>query len=410
MMERQIRKISGNDYEKFCKLANSAFQGLNADKWLKNHIEETSREDLYGMFKANELIAGMRSFDFEVNYSSTPIKAGGVGMVAVDMMHKRERNAYQLLQYLLQINEKANANLVMLHPFKVSFYKKMGFGIGTKNYQFYISPGEFPDYKEKGHLAELGLEDREGVLDCYNRVYSRTHGMTKRFPFERELNRPFSFGKVIGFVDEGEVKGYFVYSIEEKDLYIHELFFESPQVLREISTFLHRQSDQINRVVMNSNSDELLHFVNSPESGQTTMVDFPSATDNKHTANAGIGVMYRIINCINFFKDLKKKNHQFNPGVTLSVQFSINDDFYPSNSMSFIVAFEKGKIVEVNEKGSYDVEIKMNIAEFSSMVMGVENAHFFLRLGLMEISDSGYRKIINSLFQMDSKPVVVKAF
>ncbi|WP_162785143.1 GNAT family N-acetyltransferase [Bacillus sp. P14.5] len=409
-MERQIRKISGIDYEKFCKLANSAFQGLNADKWLMNHIEETSKEHLYGVFKGDELVAGMRTLDFEVNYSSTPIKAGGVGMVAVDMMHKRERNAYQLLQYFLQLNEEANSNVVMLHPFKVSFYKKMGFGIGTKNYQFYISTREFPDYNEKGHLAELGLKDREGVLECYNRVYSRTHGMTKRFPFERELNRPFSFGKVIGFVDEGEVKGYFVYSIEEKDLYIHELFFESPQVLREISTFLHRQSDQINRVVMNSNSDELLHFVNSPESGQTTMVDFPSATDNKHTANAGIGVMYRIVNCINFFKDLQEKSHQFNPGVTLAVKFSIFDSFYPSNSLPFIVAFENGKIVKIEEKGSYEVEIKMDIAEFSSWVMGVKNAHFFLRWGLMEISDERYSSVINCLFQTDRKPVVAKGF
>ncbi|TYR74474.1 GNAT family N-acetyltransferase [Rossellomorea vietnamensis] len=409
-MEKQIRKIAGKDYEKFCKLANSAFPGLNADKWLENHIEETTKERLFGLFKGDDVVAGMRTFDFEVNYSSTPIRAGGVGMLAVDMLHKKEGNAYQLLQYFLQMNEEANANLVMLHPFKVSFYKKMGFGIGTKNYQFYISPGEFPDYKEKGHLVELGVEDREQVLDCYNRVYSRTHGMTRRFPFERELNRPFWFGRVIGYVDEGKVKGYFVYSIEEKDLIIHELFFESPQVLREISTFLHSQSDQIKRVILNSNSDELLHFVNSPESGETTMADFPSATDNKHAANAGIGVMYRIINSVNFFKDLQEKNHQFNPGVTLAVKFSIHDEFYHSNSLPFIVTFENGKIAEVKEKGSYDVEIKMDIAEFSSMVMGVENAYFFLRWGLMDISNESYSRVINSLFQTDQKPVMVKAF
>jgi hypothetical protein len=57
-MEKQIRKIAGNDYEKFCKLANSAFQGLNADKWLENHIEETTKEYIFGVFKGEEVIAG----------------------------------------------------------------------------------------------------------------------------------------------------------------------------------------------------------------------------------------------------------------------------------------------------------------------------------------------------------------
>lgn len=130
-MDKQIRKITGSDYEKFSKLANSAFEGLNADKWLENHIEETTKENLYGVFKEDNLLAGMRTFDFEMNYSSTPIRVGGIGMLAVDMLHKKEKNAYHLLQYFLNLNSEAKVNLVMLNPFKVSFYKKMGFGIGT---------------------------------------------------------------------------------------------------------------------------------------------------------------------------------------------------------------------------------------------------------------------------------------
>lgn len=409
-MEKQIRKITGKDYDKFCKLANSAFEGLSADKWLRNHIEETTKEDLYGVFKEEELLAGMRTFDFEMNFSNTPIRVGGVGMLAVDTLHKKEKNAYQLLHYFFKLNIESNVNLVMLHPFKVGFYKKMGFGIGTKNYQFYIDPKGFPDYKEKSHLKELTSEDRRQMLDCYNRVFTRTHGMTKRFPFERELNRPFWFGRVIGYIDEGKVKGYFVYSIEEKVLYIHELFFESPDVIREFSTFINSQSDQIKRVIMNSNLDEVLHFAESPESGKTTMVDFPSTTDNKHISNVGIGVMYRIINCLNFFKELMEKEYLFNPCVTLSVKISINDNFYPVNSLPFILYIENGKIVQIKENGSFDVAIRMNIAEFSSMVMGVENAHSYLKWGLMEISDKSYIKVISSIFQSDSKPMVVKAF
>ncbi|UOR12824.1 GNAT family N-acetyltransferase [Halobacillus amylolyticus] len=409
-MEKHIRKITGSDYEKFNKIANSAFEGLNADKWLENHIEETTKENLYGVFKDKNLLAGMRTFDFEMNYSSTPIRVGGVGMLAVDMLHKKEKNAYQLLQYFLNLNSDAKVNLVMLNPFKVSFYKKMGFGIGTKNYQFYLDPNEFPNYKEKSHLVELTVDERGQILDCYNRVYSRTHGMTKRFPFERELNRPFWFGRVIGYVIEGEVKGYFVYSIKEKDLHIHELFFESPDVIREFSTFLNSQSDQIKRVIINSNFDEILHFLDSPESGETTMVDFTSSPDYKHIANVGTGIMYRIINCSGFFEELKESNHIFNPSITISVKLAIEDDLFPINSLPFILDIKGGRIVDIKEDGPADVELRMNIAVFSSLVMGVDNANSYLKWGLMEISDVSYIKVINSLFQTDSKPMITKAF
>lgn len=409
-MGNRIRKIHTEDYEEFCKLANQGFIGLQADKWLETHVKETSKEDLYGLFKEEELIAGMRTFDFEMNFSSTMIRAGGVGMLVVDMLHKKEKNAYHLMQYFLHLNAEADVNLVMLHPYKVSFYKRMGFGIGTKNYQFSIDPKEFPNNKKKSHLKELDIEERTQILDCYNRVCSRTHGMTRRFPFERELNRPFWFGRVIGYVEEGKVKGYLVYSLKEKELHIHELFFESPSGIREISTFLHNQSDQIDRIILNSNHEDIVHFVGSPESASTPMVDFASTTDQKHFAHVGVGVMYRMVNCSGFFKDLKEKNHRFNARVTLSIKFQIHDDFYPANSAPFILHIQNGKIVEILEHGPFDVKLSMNVAEFSSMVMGVESALSYFKWGLMEISDRDYLQVINALLNTGSKPVMAKAF
>ncbi len=124
-------------------------------------------------------------------------------------------------------------------------------------------------------------------------------------------------------------------------------------MIREFSTFLNNQSDQFKRVIMNSNFDETIHFVDSPESGETTMIDFPSTIDHKHVANVGIGVMYRIINCLDFFKELKEKNHLFYPGITLSVKLSINDDFYPINTLPFILYIGNGKIMDIKESGPF---------------------------------------------------------
>lgn len=408
-METQFEKINDEKFDAFFKLVNAAFQGLNAEKWLKGHIEETPSENLYGVYKGHQLVAGMRTFEFESNFSSTPIKIGGVGMLAVDMLHKKEKHAYHLMHSFFKLNEKKGINIVMLNPFKVQFYKKMGFGTGSKTFQFYIKPEGFRNFKLKEHLRELTPENSQEILDCYNRVYAKTHGMTKRFATPRELNRPFLFGRVVGFVDADQVKGYLIYSLQDKEMIVHELFFENPSVIKELSTFLHNQSDQVERIIINTHLEELMHVVLSPESGDKKMIDFSSAADSKHVANLGTGVMYRIIHLINFFQDLKEKKHNFN-GVTLALKILITDDFYPSNPQSFVLNLKDGELASIGTDGEFETEIGMNISDFSSLVMGAVRFKALYTWGLATISDERHISKVNLAFATENPPVVTKAF
>jgi predicted acetyltransferase len=405
---KEIKEINQSTYESFCSLANGAFSGLNTDKWLKDHIEETPSESLYGLFKENDLIAGMRTFMFEMNFNQTTISVGGVGMLAVDILHKKEGNAYQLVNYFYELNKSKGNNLVMLHPFNVSFYKKMGFGIGTHVYQYYLNPKSFQDYSGKDHLEHLSSDDRALILDCYNRVYQRTHGMTKRFPSERELNRPFNFGQVVGYKRNNQVLGYVLYEGKGKDLYIHELFFETKEAIEEISTFLHQQADQFNRIIINSNNDDFIHFVCSPESGLNTMLDTTPSVDNKHMVNLGVGVMYRVIDCKGLLVELYEKKYQFG-NASLNIKFEIQDELQSDDSKNFTVKFSHGEIKSFNEQ-PVDTVVKMEISEFSSMIMGAVNFRSLHKWGKAEISIPGYINQINELFQTYERPTCTKAF
>lgn len=172
-------------------------------------------------------------------------------MIAVDLLHKKEKNAYQLMQQFIQINQEQGVNIVMLHPFDVNFYKEMGFGLGTKTHQFYLKPEAFYNFATKDHLIELTNDDRVHVLECYNKIYEKTHGMIKRFPYEKELDRPFNYGRVIGYKQDNEVKGYMVVELSGKELYIHELFFESPEVIKEFQRFfINNQTKLIKSLLM----------------------------------------------------------------------------------------------------------------------------------------------------------------
>ncbi|WP_430787066.1 GNAT family N-acetyltransferase [Virgibacillus flavescens] len=407
-MEKEVKQIASPMYEKFFKLVNGAFPGMNAEMWLKDYVNETPNETLYGLFDKEKLLAGMRVFDFEMNFADTTIPVGGVGMLAVDMLHKKEGNAFQLMKAFMHMNKEKGVNLVMLYPFNVSFYKKMGFGMGTQIYQFYLSPNSFRNYHLKEHLVRLDEEDRRLVMDCYNRVYKKTHGMTKRIPTERELNRPFNFGIVVGFKRNQQLEGYLTYDTAGSDLIIHELFFETSDAIKAFSTFLHQQADQFKRVIINSNHDDLLHFVHAPESDMNPMIDTVPSVDNKHVANQGVGVMYRVLNTRGFFEELHNKNHLFGK-VSLPVKFEVDDDLQTDESKNVTVTFLEGKIKEITNQPS-DVVVKIGISAFSSLVMGAVTFKTLHKWGEVEISRSEYVNQIQQLFLMDEKPVCTKAF
>ncbi|MCR8848467.1 GNAT family N-acetyltransferase [Rossellomorea sp. SC111] len=405
---KEIKEIDHSSYESFCSLANGAFPGLNADQWLQGHIEETPSESLYGLFKGKDLVAGMRSFLFEMNLNQTTIPVGGVGMLAVDLLHKKEGNAYQLIKYFYELNTSKGHHLVMLYPFNVAFYKRMGFGMGTQVYQYYVSPSSFQNASSKEHLKQLSYEDRELILDCYNRVYQKTHGMTKRFPTERELNRPFNFGKVVGFKQDDQVLGYVLYEGKGKDLYIHELFFETREAIEELSTFLHQQADQFKRVIINSNQDDLIHFLSSPESGVDTMLDTAPSVDNKHIVNLGVGVMYRVIDCKGLLLELYEKKHRFG-NTSITVGFEIQDDLQDDESKNFTVTFSNGEIQHFHEQ-SVDTVVQMDISEFSSMIMGAVTFRSLYKWGKADISNPACVNQVNDLFHTSERPVCTKAF
>jgi len=64
----------------------------------------------------------------------------------------------------------------------------------------------------------------------------------------------------------------------------------------------------------------------------------------------------------------------------------------------------------VKQKGGYDVEIGLNVAEYSSMVMGVVPFHKLWAYGLAEISDAAYIETVTKIFAAPQRPYCVTQF
>lgn len=384
-----IKQLNENELNKFVEIADNAFPELNVTKWLIDDVKVSPKEYIYGLFRNEKLNGGMRFFDFKMNFLSTTVKAGGLGLLAVDLLHKKEKVAKELVTYFLEECTRNGASLAMLYPFRVDFYRKMGFGYGTQIKQFRLKPENIRYKGQKDDLVFLTSNEKQEVLDCYNRFFQHHHGLLKRDQTKRQLDRPFKFGKVVGCKKGGLLRGYLVFSLKNSEMVLHEFVYETSEALMELCSFLHSQSDQVSQVIFDTQNESLYYLFDEPANGADT------------------GVMYRVTDVAQLFRELRGHNfgHQ-----TCKLKITIEDDFLPSNDGSTVVYFEGGfaSVRELDE--DVDTTLSLHVSDFSSLLSGAVDFKTLYRFGLAKLSDEKYVQTVHEIFKTEDKPMCTTAF
>ena len=135
-MDGLIRVLEEKDFEAAADLASMAYpgMGIQSEEKKKEYEERLKREQreengilFYGSFNAKEELVGIyRRSDFECNINGQFQRLFGIGMVAVHILHKKEKVAFELLNHFHQEARKENVALVALYPFSSSFLPKNG--------------------------------------------------------------------------------------------------------------------------------------------------------------------------------------------------------------------------------------------------------------------------------------------
>ena len=116
--------------------------------------------------------------------------------------------------------------------------------------------------------------------------------------------------------------------------------------------------------------------------------------------------MYRVVDVKGIFERLKDHNFGFQ---SCKLKLNIRDTFLHENDGSFIIYFDEGT-AEVRENDQYEVEISLDISDFSSLLMGVIDFKSLYRYNLVDISSTEYINVINKIFLTDEKPMCVTPF
>ncbi len=367
----------------------------------------------FGLFRDGRLVGGMRLFDFRMNLLGHMVDAGGVGVVAVDLLRKKEHVAKELMAGFLDHYRQKNTSMALLYAFRTDFYQNMGFGLGPQAYRYKIAPARFPKGQSKSHIVRLqgSAADKARFKAYYHAQVARTHGLIEKTDGEIDVLFSSPERLVFGYHAEGELKGYMLARFEPENpenklsnnLRVTEFFYDSPAVLAEFLTFLHSQADQLRYIVFDTFDRDFHHLFGDARSDGESTIHGVYQESNV----AATGLMYRVLNTEQLFRDLEE--HHFG-GESLRIRLAIDDSFLSVNSRPIVVQFDHGRVASISPNGPYDVELSTTISHFSSLIMGTIPFRKLVAYGLATVSNQAFVSVIDRMFHTDEGPICTTEF
>jgi len=419
------------EYEAYIKIGADAYPGFTG--WPMGEARRVQAERMlntdtperlihpYGLFRAGQLLGRMSLFDFTMTLFETPTLVGGLGGVAVDLTHKKEKVARDLVAFYLRHYRGRGAPLAALYAFRPDFYKAMGFGYGPKMNTYAIAPAALPAGGDRARVRFLTAADADAVNACYERITARTHGMMRQIEPERSRMFADESQRVVGYVVDDELRGYLTFTFKSasadnpmrNDLVVERLLYKDARALLALLAFLRSQSDQARRIILNTQDDAFHYLLADPRNGSDRV-----APHAYHETNAqGVGLMYRILDTRAYFAALR--GHRFGYGGVgapdCTLKLTIADDFLPENAGGVIVRFADGlpQVVDTPDAASdapHDVELRLSVADFSSLAMGCVSLRSLHAYGLATLSDAGWLDRLTQLFAVERGPICMTDF
>ena len=408
---RTIREVEESELEELLRITVEAFPGMKVSgpeerTRMLERLARVMKEPIvrfFGVYEAGRLIGVMRFYDFTMRLHETDALVGGVGGVAVDLRHKKERVAADMIRFFLEYYRDKGAALTALYPFRPDFYYRMGFGFGVKLNRYSFAPGALPA-RTKARVEFLTADDKAAVGDCYERFRARTNGLLRLPPHVLDSLFTDPAMRLVGVRDGQKVRGYLLFRFDPaagdnwlaNDLYVRSMVYDDAATLAALLGFLRTQADQVQRVIYETQDDTFHFLLPDPRNGTGNLL-----AGLWHEVNTqGAGIMYRVIDTPRLFDVLR--DHDFGE-VTTTLGITLSDSFLPENAGRYVLLVEDGRAALV-EGVPAEVEIGLDVSEFSSLVVGAIDFARLHGYGLATISDAAAVPLVDRLFRAGQRP------
>lgn len=414
-MKRMIKPLTSEHIEDYLTIYLNAYPAYKniGDEGREKYrpkvlfsMENDKHIHFYGLFEDDELLATMKLIDLSVNFFGKIQPASGLMALGVHPLHKKKGVAKDMVKFFEKYTKESGSLVAMLLPFRMDFYRQMGYGYGSKLDEYRIPTVNLPkaDKDSLCKLKFLSSSDLDDMLCCHRIFASKNHGMAEKFEDEIRNMESDSQTRRIGYVENDKLLGYVSYRlVSESDvnytlnrMEVDEIVYLDSNILKCLLGFLRNQSDLAQTIVLRTGNENFYHILPSPQDISGNYIDFGYLQTNV----SAVGNMYKIVDPKAF---INATHYRKFISCKLNVKF-IYDDELEHCTNSITVGFESDGSWHVADDKYEDVTIKCKLSDLSSLFMGSCGLSSMMKLGAIKLSDPSYEDLLDMLFYCKQKP------
>lgn len=411
--ERILRNLTLDDIDQYLEVylnAYPAHKELDEEcsefyrKKVTRQILENKEVELVGLFENGAMIAFMKLVNFDMNLYGKMHHAVGLMSLAVHPLHKKKGAAFDMITRFENYAKTHDALVTLLLPFRIDFYRKMGYGYGAKMDEYHVPMINLPKADNMEGMRILTVDDVPEVLACHSRMVEQSHGMVKKFEEEIRDMETDTQVRRIGYFENDVMKGYVAFRFEDASevnytlnrLSVEELVYEDGAVLKKLLGFLRMQADLAQTVILRTGEEDFYHLLDNTQDVSGNYINFGFLQSNV----SAVGTMFKILHPTEF---IKATDYRTLPEGELNAEF-IYEDQMEHCEKNLRVSFAGGKWQPAAADAKMDVILWCKEADLSSLLLGSANLASLVRLGAVKISDKAFTQQLDRLLHCDQKP------
>ena len=411
-----VRPLAETDLEAYLDIYLNSYPAYkDLDRACRDYYREKHRRELQedtqtktvGLFEGANLIATMKLILFSMNFFGQMQPACGLMALEVHPLHKKKGAALFMVRCFEDYARENGALLTLLLPFRIDFYRRMGYGFAGKIYEYHLPTSALPkpDRTALPQLRLLQPEDFDAAMDCQRRFAARNHGMVEKFDEEiRGLREDIQVRRVGYYGPEGQLRGYAAYRFQSASetnytqncLSVEELVYEDGAVLRALLGALKMQEDLAQTVILRTGEEDFHHLLDDPQDVSRGYIDFGFLQTNV----SAVGTMFKLVDGMRF---VEKTAYRTFPAGKITAAFCFRDEMADTDCCLRVTIMEGHWILAAAE-AAVDVTVSCRQGDLASLLMGSCELMAMVRLGAVQVNNMAKARELGHLLHCEKKP------
>lgn len=424
MQKREVKSLTPSDLQAYLEIYLNAYpagKNLSQECYRKygaqnlQSLEEYRHVNFFGLFEDGVLIAAMKLINFNINLFGQMRKAAGLMALGVHPLHKRKGAAREMVRFFEDYTVESGAAVSLLLPFRMDFYRKLGYGCGSKLDEYHIPMEYLPENKQMSQLRLLDKSSLGQIITCHCDFAQNNHGALYKFEEEIRGMREDDEIRYLGCFQDSKasrMKGYVAFRfVSTSDcnytmnlIDVKELVYEDQETLRILLGGLRMQSDLAQSVKIRTGEPDFHHLLQSAQDLSGNYIDYGFLQTNL----SAVGTMYKIPQIQKF---VEATDYREFPQEKLTMGFRVLDELKEEEKQfSLLFSTKRGDCSHWafdQSKKTFDqanVHVSCKLSDLSSLFMGSAEFGGLARLGVMRTDNPDYIGRLDRLFHVCQKP------